>query len=135
MRRDGLLRIFTNERGSAVLQSIFALVFLMILVLGVLQISLSLYARNALASAAHEGARRALELGASAIEARALVVRTVESSTGGLVRDLNVATTITTSGRNSIVLVRVTGTAPPLGPVPVSMRIDARASAAREIAP
>ena len=129
------MRIFTNERGSAVLQSIFALVFLMILVLGVLQISLSLYARNALASAAHEGARRALELGASAIEARALVVRTVESSTGGLVRDLNVATTITTSGRNSIVLVRVTGTAPPLGPVPVSMRIDARASAAREIAP
>jgi Flp pilus assembly protein TadG len=135
MRRDGLLKLHTNEHGSAIVQSIFAIVLLMTLVLGVLQISLSLYARNALSSAAHEGARRALELGASAEEARALVARTVESSTGGLVHDLDVATNVTSSGRNSIVQVRVTGTAPPLGPVPVTMNIDARASASREIAP
>jgi Flp pilus assembly protein TadG len=125
----------SRERGSAVVQSIFAIAFLMILVMGVLQIAVSVYAKNAITSAAHEGARRALELGASTDEARALVAETIKGSTGALVKDLTVATEVGTLEERTIVQVRVTGTVRPLGPVPVPMRIDARASTSREIAP
>jgi Flp pilus assembly protein TadG len=130
-----VLRYRAHESGSAVVGSIFAIVFLMILVLGVVQVALSLYARNAVSSAAHEGARRALELGASGDDARALAARTARDSVGALVRDLGVTSTVREEEGRAVVYVRITGVVQPLGPVPIPIPIDARASVSREARP
>lgn len=54
-----------RERGAAVVDFVLVLVVLVPLVLGILQLGLTLYVRNTLASAAAEGARHGATSGAS----------------------------------------------------------------------
>lgn len=121
MRPDRLLK---GERGSAPLESVFAIVMLVVLTLGAIQVAFALYARNVVASAAHEGARAVVERGAVAGDARAIAVSVVQRSAGGLVDDLSVD--VTRSG--ATVRVHVRGTAASFGPVPVRLPLRATAT-------
>lgn len=129
MRPD---RLLTDERGSAPVESVFAIVILAVLTLGALQVAFALYARNVLASAAHEGARAAVERGAVAADAEALVTSVVQRAAGGMVDDLRVDVGVAHDGPRSVVTVHVRGTAAPFGPVPVTIPLDSTATSVVE---
>jgi hypothetical protein len=111
---------------------VVAIVFLMLLTVGAIEVAFVLYGRNVLAASAHEGARAAVELGRAPSEAVAIANNTVRSSIGGLVRELDVSvTTLGVSGR-STVKVSVSGTLKPFGPIPIPIRFSSSATAARK---
>jgi Flp pilus assembly protein TadG len=120
--------VLRDERGSAPLESIFAIVMLVVLTLGAVQVAFALYARNVVMSAAHEGARAVVERGAISEDAQAVAFAVVERSAGGLVDGLRVD--VTTSG--SAVRVHVRATTAPFGPVPVALPLGATATSFRE---
>lgn len=132
MRKHRLLK---DPRGSAAVESIFALVVMMILVLGVVQVGLTLYARNVVLASAHEGARAAVERGRDLEDARAIVKEVVAASVGGAVSiiDLNTATFLRDG--ELIVDVSVRAQIAGLGPLPVKIPVLARASAGRPAIP
>ncbi|MDQ3646460.1 MAG: pilus assembly protein [Actinomycetota bacterium] len=120
------------ESGSAAVESIFAIVFLVSLVLGAIQVAFTLYGRNVIISSAHEGARAAIELGRSPEEAAVLARRTVERSAGSLVTGLHVDVASTQSAFERTVTVSVRAHIKAFGPIPVSIPVVAvgRTSAA-----
>jgi Flp pilus assembly protein TadG len=120
-----------GDDGSAVVESVFGILLVMTLVLGVVQVALGLYARNVVAAAAHEGARAAIELGGTEEDASFIARRTVESSAGGVTRDLTVEAV---SGRiegRIAVRVRVEAILEPFGPIPVSFPVTSSATSSR----
>ncbi len=122
-----------SERGSAVVESLFATVFIMFLVLGVIQVAFTLYARNIVLSSAHEGARAAAEYRSSAADAALAARTTVETSAGALVRDLEVAVEVVDgAGATEIITVQVSGRARSFGPVPFPVTLTATATSSRE---
>jgi hypothetical protein len=130
LRRHRLLRI--QERGSALVESIFAIVFLMMLSLGVAQLALTLYGRNVVLASAHEGARAATELGRSEQEAEAIALRTTRSATGSLVDDLEIDVHTEPVGDDARITVRLKGRLAAIGPVPISVPVEAQASSLRQ---
>ena len=120
-----------GERGSALVESIFAIVFLMLLTLGVTQLALTLYGRNVVIASAHEGARAATELGRSEQEAEAIALRTTRSATGSLVDDLEIDVLSEPAGEDSFITVRLKGRLAAVGPVPISIPVEAQASSLR----
>jgi Flp pilus assembly protein TadG len=124
-----------GQRGSAVLESIFALLLLLVLVLGAIQVAFVLYARNVVASSAHEGARAAVELGRDAADARTVAATVVESSARGLVEQLQVDVSLQSEGELSIVRVYVTGRLKSFGVVPVAIPVRSIATSVRREAP
>jgi Flp pilus assembly protein TadG len=132
VRQPRVLKSSAAEEGSAPLELTFAIVFLMLLSLGAIQVGLTLYARNVVLSAAHEGARAAVELGRQTYDASETARRYVERGAGGVVDDLRVSTsTIETRGR-LLARVMVTGRLDVPGPVPVSIPVRTTATAGRE---
>ena len=129
MRTD---RLLTHERGSAPLESVFAIVLLVVLTLGALQVAFALYARNVVASAAHEGARAVVERGAVAGDARAVARSVVARAAGGLVDDLRVDVAAAARGDDRVVRVRVTAATAPFGPVPLTLPLRATATSVVE---
>jgi Flp pilus assembly protein TadG len=121
MRPDRLLR---EERGSAPVETIGAIVMLVVLTLGAVEVAFALYARNVVMSAAHEGARAVAERGAVAADARELAAAVVARSAGGLVDGL--AVDVTTTG--TTVRVSVRAKSAPFGPVPVALPLRASAT-------
>jgi TadE-like protein len=119
------------ERGSALVESIFAIVFLMLLSLGVAQLALTLYGRNVVIASAHEGARAATELGRTEEEAMAIALRTTRSATGSLVDDLEIEVLAEPAGEDALITVRLRGRLAAIGPVPVSIPVEAQASSVR----
>jgi Flp pilus assembly protein TadG len=122
-----------QERGSAVVESIFAILILLILVLGTIEVAFALYAGNVVAAAAHEGARAGIELGRSPDDAAAIASSTVRRATGGLVDDLDVDTVVQRKGTRALVTVRVTGVMKPFGPVPLPIPLSSTALVTREV--
>jgi Flp pilus assembly protein TadG len=120
-----------GEHGSAPLEAIFAIVFLLLLVLGTLQVALALYARNVVASAAHEGARAAVELGRDPASAERVAREIVRRSAGGLVDELVVVSGVEHTDNSDTVRVVVRGSLAPFGPVPVSIPFVTTARASR----
>jgi hypothetical protein len=120
-----------QERGSALVESIFAIVFLMMLSLGVAQLALTLYGRNVVIASAHEGARAATELGRSEDEAEAIAQRTTRSATGSLVDDLDIEVFTEPVGNDTRITVRLQGRLVAIGPVPISVPVEAQASSLR----
>ncbi|MQB00426.1 MAG: hypothetical protein GEU78_09070 [Actinobacteria bacterium] len=131
---DGVWKrgVLKPEAGSAPVESIFAIVFLMVLSLGTIQVSLALYGRNLIASAAHEAARAGIERGTSTSEAEKVAVSIVDTAAGPLVRGLDVQVDADADERVRAVRVRITGTIDVLGPLPVPIPVDARADATTE---
>ena len=123
--RQHRLLIRDNDQGSAPIESLFALVLLLFLVLGTIEIAFALYGRNVLASSAHEAARAAVELGRDPDEAAAIATNTVVRSAGGLTRELNVRV----QTDQSVVRVTVTGVVDAFGPVPFPFPVKAVATA------
>ena len=122
------------ERGSAPVETLFAIVFLLLLVLGVIEVAFALYARNVVLASAHEGARAAVEYGRDPAEARALAETTVREAAGSLVRDLDVRVGLSGPSTSQVeVVVRATIDSP--GPVPFPISVNTRVSAQREALP
>jgi microcystin degradation protein MlrC len=121
----------SGERGSVLVESIFAIVFLMVLAMGVAQLALTLYGRNVVIASAHEGARAGTELGRTVSEAEAIARKTTRSATGSLVDDLNVEVLSEPVGGDTRITVRLSGTLTAIGPVPISVPIDTRATSVR----
>lgn len=127
-----MLKRAAKEEGSAPVELTFAIVFLILLSLGVIQVGLTLYARNVVISAAHEGARAAVELGRRTSDASEAARRMVERAAGGVVDDLSVSTSTIEAGGRLFVRVMVAGRLDVPGPVPVSIPVRTAATAARE---
>lgn len=124
-----------KESGSAAVESVVSIVILLFMVLAVVEIAFSLYARNVVAASAHEGARAAIERGRTTADAQAIAVETVRRAAGGLVTDLSVDVASQVLDDRSVVSVVVTGRVRPFGPVPVPMelRTSAHASGQAEV--
>lgn len=133
MRRPGLLNRNggASQKGAAPLETIFALVFLLVLSLGVAEVAVALYGRNVALSSAHEGARAAIELGRSPRDGAVIARRTIEGAAGGLVDDLRVAVTTEQMGGDMVVHVRLTGRLSAPGPIPIPLPVDVVATAVR----
>jgi Flp pilus assembly protein TadG len=117
-------RLLRQERGSAPVESVFAIGTLVVLTLGALQVGFALYARNVVASAAHEGARAVVERGAVAGDAREVAAAVVERSAGGLVDRLSVDVAATSRA----VRVHVRAVTSRFGPLPVAVPLQATAT-------
>jgi Flp pilus assembly protein TadG len=117
------------------LESIFALLLLLVLVLGTIQVSFVLYARNVVAASAHEGARAAVELGRNPDDARTVAAEVVRSSAGDLVDQMEVAVSVQAAGDLLIVRVRVTGRLKSFGVVPWRIPVGSVATSVRREAP
>ncbi|MGH2828331.1 MAG: TadE/TadG family type IV pilus assembly protein [Actinomycetota bacterium] len=120
-----------RERGSAPLESIFAIAFLMALALGISQLALTLYGRNVVIASAHEGARAATELGRDVNEAEIIARRTTRSAAGSLVEDLEVIVNTQPDGDDLLVTVRLSGQLASIGPVPLALPIEVLATSVR----
>ena len=127
MRKRRLL----NDRGSTTVEATAAIVLLILLVLGTLEVAYLLYARNVVMSSAHEGARAAVERGRDLEDAKAIALDTVERAAGGLIRGLEVRVGSARSASGRVVIVRVSGTLTPLAPVPIPIPLTATARAWR----
>lgn len=135
MRQYRLLDDVLGERGSAPVESTLAFVFILVLVLGVIEVGFSLYGRNVVLSSAHEGARAAAEFGRSPEEAAAIAEQTVRRAAGSLVDDLVVSVSTSDSLGASVVSVRVVGIVDAFGPVPYRMNVDTVARATKQEPP
>lgn len=125
-------RLLTRgQRGSAPLESVFAIILLLFFVLSVVQVAFLLYARNTLAAAAHEGARAVVELGSDPSDAVAVATSVVQSSAGGLVGNLRVQVHSVPGGERGVVRVRVDGAVRPFGPIPFGGHLTAYATTVR----
>jgi TadE-like protein len=120
-----------SDRGAAPLEAIFAIVFLLLLALGVIEVALALYGRKVAISSAHEGARAAIELGRSPQEGAVMAERTVQRAAGHLVDDLRVSVSTERSGLDEVVLVHVSGRLAAPGPIPLPLAVDVVARAVK----
>ncbi len=115
------------EEGSALAESVFAIFFLLALMLGAIQIVFTLYSRNVVRAAAHEGVRSAIERGATGAVAIAAARKATARAAGGLVDELEVEVQRKSSGQASLVTVQVRGRLTPVGPFPFRMPVTATA--------
>jgi hypothetical protein len=120
-----------KARGSAPLESIFAVLFLLLLSLGVIQVTLALYGRNVVISSAHEGARAAIEFNGDPGQAALAATQTVRRATGRLVDHLTVAVSMERRGEDTVVRVELHGVLRTMGPVSVPLPVTARATSTR----
>ena len=118
-----------NERGSAPVDIVFAILFLLVLGLGVMQVALTLYGRNTLISATHESARAAVELARSQDEIEAIAEQHARGAAGGLIKDMSIDATVSTDGPRTSVIVSVQAKVRAFGPLPVSIPIRTQAAA------
>lgn len=123
---------YRSEKGGAPIEATFAIVLLMLLALGVIQVGLVLYARNVVAASAHEGARAAIERGTSRSDAAAIAQDVVRRASGSLVDDLDVQVGADERGDELIVVVRVSGVVTDLGPIPFPVPLSSTATAATD---
>lgn len=114
------------------IESVFAILFLITLLLGTVQVVFTLYSRNVVRAAAQEGVRSAIERGATGADAGGAARTTVARAAGGLVRGLDVAVSRTAYEDGDLMTVRVRGRLRPLGPLPFDTAVTA---VARAVAP
>ena len=120
-----------DENGSTLVESVAAMLLLLILVFGVIEIAYLLYARNVVRASAHEGARAALELGRTPQEASFVAESSVRRAVGGLVRDIDVLTATRSSDGSTFVSVSVRADVRGFGPIPIPAKVDAVARVSR----
>lgn len=121
-----------RERGSAAVDSLFAIIFVLVFALGVIQIAQFLYARNVVMSAAHEGARAAVEHGRDAGAAEGIAAAAIRRAAGGLVRDLRIRIALREMP-SAEVRVEIRAATRRIGPLPVSLPLHAEATARRDV--
>lgn len=124
-----------TERGSAALDAVFGIAFVLFLTLGAIEMVWALYGRNVLMSSAHEGARAALELGRTPSDAAAIATHSIQQSVGGLVDDLDVGVSTERLAGRSLVRVEVRAVLAPWGPVPMPVPVKTAATVSRSAIP
>lgn len=122
-----------SQRGSAVVESVFGIFFILLLSLGAVQVALTLYARNVVMGAVHDGARAVVEIGGSGHSAHSVARRIIQQSAGGLVRDLTIHVDRRVIAERYAVSVQAAGTLVAPGPFPVEIPMKVRASSMREV--
>lgn len=123
----------TDERGSAIVESVFGMFVLLFLVVGTIQVALTLYARNVVMAAVHDGARAAIEIGASDHDAQAIAQQVIKQSAGSLVSDLEVGAVAGSDSERYWVRVMADGRLDVPGPIPVDIPITVETATAREV--
>ena len=116
------------------MESTFALLFLLFLVLGTIEVAFALYGRNVILSSAHEGARAAAELGRDPSEAAAIARSTVERSAGGIVDEMRVEVDVG-GERLRRIAVRVDAIVDAWGPIPFPFPVSTIARVTTEPLP
>lgn len=124
-------RRLLSERGSAPVESVFAISLVLLLALGIVQIALTLYARNVVLASAHEGARAAVELGRSLEEAEQIAAAAVSDAVGGLTTDVEVDVGAVTFDKQDRFEVVVRASLKDVGIIPLPISVTARASSSR----
>lgn len=123
----------SDQRGSAVVESLFGIFVLLFLVVGTIQVALTVYARNVVMAAVHDGARAAVEIGASGSDSTRVARDVIRGSAGSLVSDLGVVTETDSSFGRYVVRVVARGRLDVPGPIPVDIPVTVDASSSREI--
>jgi Flp pilus assembly protein TadG len=121
------LSLERGERGSALVESVFAIAFLLTLLLGTVQVVFTLYARNVVQAAAHEGVRSAIERGGTGEGPVDAARTTVERAAGGLLTDVDVAASRSALRDGALITLAVSGRLRSLGPLPLRLSVDATA--------
>lgn len=124
-------RRLLNERGSAPVESVFAISMVLLLALGIIQVALTLYARNVVLASAHEGARAAVELGRSLDEAEQVAAAAVADAVGGLTSDVDVEVAAVRLQKQDRFEVVVRASLKDVGIVPLPISVTARANSSR----
>lgn len=106
---------------------------LLFLALGTIQVALTLYARNVVQAAVHDGSRAVVEVGGAETDAEAVASAVIERSAGSLLDDLDVETSIDSGGDRLIVHVRATGRLVAPGPIPIDLPITVGSTSSREV--
>jgi hypothetical protein len=125
--------MFRSERGSAVVESVFGMAMLLFLALGTIQVALTLYARNVVQAAVHDGARAVVEVGGADTDAETVARAVIERSAGSLLDDLDIETAVDSGGDRLLVHVRATGRLVAPGPIPIGLPITVGSTSSREI--
>lgn len=105
--------------------SVFAIVFLLTLLLGTVQVVFTLYSRNVIQAAAYEGVRSAIERGASDTAATSAARGAVTRAAGGLLTGLEVFVERSSVRDGTLVRVEVVGRLRPVGPLPMHLPVSA----------
>ena len=120
-----------SERGAAVVDIVLVLVVLVPLVLGILQVSLVLFVRNTMASAAAEGARLAATSDRGPADGAALTREQIDSVVSGrFARDVSVRHVMVDGAPGIEVVVRAS--VPALGIGGPAVDIEVRGHAVEE---
>jgi hypothetical protein len=117
-----------SERGAAVVDFVLVLVVLVPLVLGILQVSLVLFVRNTMASAAAEGARLAATADRGPADGAALTRRQIDGVVAGrFAQDVVVRPVLVEGAPGVEVVVRATVPALGLGGPAVDIEVASHA--------
>lgn len=130
-------RLLISERGSALVGTVFGMLFLLTLAVGAVETILLVHARNVTTSAVHEGARAAVEVGGDSGRAVDVVRTYLQRTVGHMLRDDSVEAVLhAREDGTATAVVTVTGTLRIPGPIPagVPVRLTGRASG-RQIVP
>lgn len=131
--RDGrLLRRARPDAGTATVESVFAVVLLTTLVLGVVQVAIALYGRNVLISSAHEGARAAVEIGRHPQDGAVVAREVIERTAGGMIEDLAVAVDELPLEDGRVVRLVVSATVRAFGPLSFPIPVRTAVTATRQ---
>jgi len=120
-----------DERGAAIVDFVMVVVVLVPLFLGILQVALTLHARNTLASAASEGARYAATSDRGPADGVAKARDQIEGVLGSSYYDDIVARPIDIDGAPGVEVV-INATVPALGLGGVSVDLTVRGTAVEE---
>ncbi len=121
-----------DESGSAVVESLFAIFALLLLTVGTIQMALSLYARNTVMSAVHDGVRAAVEVGAGEDDAAVTARGVIHRSAGSLIDELHVVAVTQRMGDRHRIRLTASGLLDAPGPIPIRIPVSFDASSARE---
>ena len=115
------------------MESVFGIFVLMFLALGTIQVALTLYARNVVQAAVHDGARAVVEIGGVGPDAEAVARRVIQRSAGSLVDRLSIGVATAERADRLQVIVVAAGKLDAPGPIPISVPFSVESSSSREI--
>ena len=124
-----------EERGSLPLESIPAILLVLLTGVGVVQVALTLHAANVVRASAHEAARAAVGFHSTETDARRAALDLVRGAAGGIVDGLRVRVAIEERATDLLVRVQVSGKLQAVGPIPVALPVAATSTASKERAP
>lgn len=114
-----------SQDGSTIVESVIAIVFLLTLLLGTIQVVFTLYSRNVVRAAAQEGARAAIDRRAADGSATVAARNAVARAAGGLLEQVEVSLERGPAPGGEVVSVTLVGRLRPVGPVPVHLPVRA----------